>query len=288
MNVPNRRVREPEIEAGDGDEPGAPPPRDLPRASRPPGVASRLLGALRTVAGVALVLGASVAVAWSARRHVMTSPRFAITDVQVLGAEHRPVDAILAESGLLVGTNVFAADLDAARASLLADPWIGEVSLARRLPGTILVQVVERRAAALVAMGDTYLCTADGEPFKRLEPGDPVELPLVTGIHPDSLTTDRDGALRTVRRAVDLAADYERSGLSHRVPLEEVHVEPDGTYTLVVGRGATELVLGAPPFRRKLEQAARVVSELDRRGAKAETIMLDNDARPERVVVRMR
>ena len=71
-------------------------------------------------------------------------------------------------------------------------------------------------------------------------------------------------------------------------PLEEVHVEPDGTFTLVVGRSAVELVLGVPPFRRKLDQAARVVAELDRRGAKADAIMLDNDARPERVVVRMR
>jgi cell division protein FtsQ len=49
-----------------------------------------------------------------------------------------------------------------------------------------------------------------------------------------------------------------------------------------------QLVLGGPPFRRKLEQAARVVAELDKRGSKADAIMLDNDARPERVVVRMR
>jgi cell division protein FtsQ len=49
-----------------------------------------------------------------------------------------------------------------------------------------------------------------------------------------------------------------------------------------------QLVLGAPPFRRKLDQASRVVAELDRRGAKADAIMLDNDSRPERVVVRMR
>ena len=65
---------------------------------------------------------------------------------------------------------------------------------------------------------------------------------------------------------------------------------PDGNggFTLVVGRSATELVLGGPPFRRKLEQAARVVAELEKRGAKADTIMLDNDPRPERVVVRMR
>ena len=49
-----------------------------------------------------------------------------------------------------------------------------------------------------------------------------------------------------------------------------------------------QLVLGGPPFRRKLDQAARVVAELDKRGAKADAIMLDNDTRPERVVVRMR
>jgi len=246
------------------------------------------MAVVRTVLGVTLVAGASVAVAWAARRHIMTSPRFAVTEVQVEGADHRSNETIAAESGIVVGTNVFALDLDGARAGILSDPWVAEVSLARRLPGTILVQVVERKAAAMLAMGDTFLATADGEPFKRLEAGDPVELPLVTGLKTDSFSTDRDGAMRTVRRAIDLAAEYDRGPLARKAPLEEVHVEPDGAFTIVVGRSATELVLGGPPFRRKLEQAARVVAELEKRGAKADTIMLDNDARPERVVVRMR
>jgi cell division protein FtsQ len=282
MNVPNRRVREPRL------DPGAPDdvvPIPAPAPVRPP---SRFVTIVRTVLGIALVAGASVAVAWAARRHIMTSPRFAVTEVQVVGADHRPPEAIAAESGIAVGTNVFALDLDGARASVLADPWIAEVSLARRLPGTILVQVVERKAAALLAMGDTFLATGDGEPFKKLEAGDPVELPLVTGLKSETFSTDRDGSMRTVRRAIDLAAEYERGLLAHKAPLEEVHVEADGAFTLVVGHGATQLVLGGPPFRRKLEQAARVVAELEKRGAKADTIMLDNDARPERVVVRMR
>ena len=139
-----------------------------------------------------------------------------------------------------------------------------------------------------MALGDTFLATPDGEPFKRLEPGDPVDLPLVTGLRPESLSDDREGTMRTIRRAIDLAAEYERGPLAHRAPLEEVHVQADGTFAVVVGRNATELVLGGPPFRRKLDQAARVVAELDKRGAKADAIMLDNDGRPERVVVRMR
>jgi cell division protein FtsQ len=285
MNVPNRRVRE-GLRDSQADRDSAPPIPPPPPAT--PRAQSRFMNAVRTVVGVTLVAGASVAVAWAARRHIITSPRFAVTEVQVMGADHRPPDAIAAESGIAIGTNVFALDLDGARAGILADPWIAEVSLARRLPGTILVQVVERKAAALLAMGDTFLATSDGEPFKKLEASDPVELPLVTGMKTDGFSADRDGAMRTVRRAIDLAAEYDRSALARKAPLEEVHIEPDGAFTVVVGRSATELVLGGPPFRRKLEQAARVVAELEKRGAKADTIMLDNDARPERVVVRMR
>ena len=194
----------------------------------------------------------------------------------------------MSESGIAVGANVFSLDLDAARARLLADPWIADVQLARRLPGTILIRVGERKAAALVAMGDTYLATPEGEPFKRIEIGDPTDLPMVTGLRAESLTDDREGTVRTIRRAIDLAAEYEHGAMAKRAPLEEVHVQSDGTFAVVVGRGAMQLVLGGPPFRRKLDQAARVVGELDRRGAKADAIMLDNDARPERVVVRMR
>jgi cell division protein FtsQ len=265
-------------------------PPDAPRAapSGAPRAVPRVLSTLRTLAGIALVTSASIGVAWVARKHVVTSPRFAVTEVDVVGNERRPAEFLVGESGISVGSNVFATNLDGARARLLADPWIADATLARRLPGTILVQVTERKAVALVALGDTFLATAEGEPFKKLEPGDPVDLPLVTGLRPESLADDRTGAMQTIRRAIDLAAEYDHGALAKRSPLEEVHVEPDGAFTLVVGRSATQLVLGGPPFRRKIDQAARVVAELDRRGAKADAIMLDNDAKPDRVVVRMR
>jgi cell division protein FtsQ len=284
MTPGNRRVRP--SRPPEAVEEGSSPAPAIGDAARPP--ASGFVEGLRTVVGVVLVVGASVGVAWVARRHVLTSPRFAITEVDIVGNDRRPAATIVAESGLAVGTNVFAADLDAARARVLADTWIADATLARRLPGTILVHVTERKPAALVALGETYLATADGEPFKKLEPDDSVDLPLVTGLSPAGVAADREGATRTVRRAIDLAAEFEHGPLAKRAPLQEVHVEPDGSFTLVVGRGAMQLALGRPPFRRKLEQAARVVSELDRRGASADSIMLDNDTRPERVVVRMR
>ena len=273
--------------------PSAPSPEEPSRLARDRvergpkggGVAS----AFRALVGVVLVVGASGAVAWIARRHVLHSARFAVSAIDVGGNAQRSAAAVVAESGLEIGSNVFAVDLNAARARILAaDPWIADATLARRLPSTIGIQVTERRAAALVALGDTYLATPEGEPFKKLEPDDALDLPLVTGIRPQQFTEDREGGLQTVRRAMDLAAEYGRGPLAKRAPLEEIHVEPDGAFSLIVGRSAMQLVLGAPPFRRKLDQATRVVAELDRRGARADAIMLDNDSRPERVVVRMR
>ena len=266
MTPSNRRVRESVPPPPEAPEPAAPPMAVEERRPAP------WLASLRTGAGIALVLASSLGVAWA----------------EVTGNERRPTSDVVAESGLTLGTSVFVTDLDAARAQLLADPWIADVSLARRLPGTIFVHVTERRPAALVALGVLWLATADGEPFKRLEPSDPVDLPLVTGLGPDLLADDREGCMRKVRSAIDLAAEYDHSGIARRLPLEEVHVQADGGFALVVGRGATELVLGAAPFRRKLDQATRVVAELDGRGAKADAIMLDNETRPERVVVRMR
>jgi len=284
MTPANRRVRK-EV-APVAVTPPAPTVRG--EQPSPTGVVSRVLAAMRIAAGVGLVTGASIGVAWAARHHVMHSPRFAITEIDVVGNERRAFGDLVAESGLAVGTNVFAADLDGARVKLASDPWIAEAALARRLPGTILVKVTERKPAALVALDDILLAGEDGEPFKKLEATDPVDLPLVTGLRPERVTADHEGAVRTIRRAVDLAAEYEHGPLSRRMPLEEVHVDPDGAFALVVGKGGLELVLGGPPFRRKIDQAARVVAEIDLRGAKADAIMLDNDARPERVVVRMR
>lgn len=264
--------------------PKPPAPRPAPQS---PGMVKAIAFA-RIVLGVVLVVGLSGAVAYSARKYVRGTPRFAVSEIVVLGNKHRQVDEVVALSGVAKGKNVFSTDLDAARALLLADPWIKEAHLERRLPGTVTIVVEERKPAGIVASGETYLVTAEGEIWKKLEPGDPTDLPIVTGLPVQMLTEDRKGAELVVRRALELGAEYERTSLSKRSPLQEIHVSGNGATSLVVGKSALTLELGEAPFRRKLEQASRVVAELDKRGAKPDAILLDDDARPDRVVVRMR
>ncbi len=290
MNVPNRRVARPKLPADLAREIGLEPEPEEPEISPAPSprAPSRVLGALYTASGVALVLGLSIVAALGARRYVTTTPRFSIQQIDVTGNARRTPDDVASEAGIVKGENVFTLDLDKARSRLLADPWIREATLSRRLPGTVSVQVTERDAAAIIALGDSFLASRDGDVFKRLESGDPTDLPVVTGLTADGIGADREAATKSIRRALDLAAEYERAPMAARAPLEEVHIESGEALTLFVGKNAVALELGAAPFHRKLEEAAKVLAELDKRGAKADAIMLDNEAHPERVVARVR
>lgn len=282
-----RNVRRP------SSSPSVPPPvsGDIVPPRRPSPRTAAAMRVLRAALGVAMVAGIGAGVAWGARQYVRTSPRFAVSEIVTSGAKHRSADDVASLAGIAKGDNVFSIDLESARARLANDPWIERAEITRQLPGTISIRVTEREAAALVATsGDagTYLVTRDGAIIKRLEPGDPLDLHVVTGVELKALVEDREGATRTIRQALDLAQEYDRSSLAKRSPAQEVHVEPNGDLTLVVGKSGVAIRMGTAPYRRKLDQAVRVVAELDRRGAKPETIMLDDEARPDRVVVRMR
>jgi len=267
-------------------EPSIPP---IEPAAAEPAAESRLWRILRAVAGIALVVGLASGVAYGARRYVRSSHRFAVTEIVTAGGKRRSAEEIASIAGVAKGQNVFALDLDRARARLVADPWIESAELTRQLPSTVTIRVVEREAAGLLATSDgTYLVNAEGAVIKRVESSDPVDFHVVTGLTLQTLLDDREGATRSIRHALELASDYERSPLASRAPLQEVHLEPTGDKTLVVGKTGVVLRMGSAPYRRKIEQAVRIVAELDRRGAKPDTIMLDDEARPERVVVRMR
>ncbi|WP_433934732.1 FtsQ-type POTRA domain-containing protein [Sorangium cellulosum] len=256
------------------------------RSARP---LSRHFRALQLLAGAAVVLFASTAVAWGARRYIVSSPRFAVRTVLVDGVQRRTAEQVASSGGIEVGKNIFTLDLELASASIAADPWIEKATVTRTLPSTVHVNVVERDAQALVAIGgDLYLATRDGELFKELAEDDPVDLPVVTGITGEQVARDRAGVVIAVRRLLDVVEDMARAGVARRYPIQELHIERDGSVVVTIGKEGIALHLGQPPYRDKVGQASRVLTELAQRKASASVIFLDNDAHPERVVVRMK
>jgi cell division protein FtsQ len=248
-----------------------------------------LWSALKLGSGLAVVVGASLAVAWSAHHYALTSPRFAVHSLDVVGAKRSTPELLKAQSGINLGDNIFALDTDGAERKLLENPWISEVKMTRRLPSTLRIELSEREAAAVVALAEhLYLVTREGEPFKEVQPGDPYDLPLITGASPENLARDRVREIERVQTGLEVLRQYERVPLSRVYPAQEVHLADAGDVTLTAGKEGVALELGTGPWRKKLLMAEQVVGELRRKGRTPGIVFLDNVAHPERVVVRMR
>lgn len=248
----------------------------------------RLVG--RIALGVAIV-AIGIAGAIYARKYVTQSPRFALKDLKIEGNHHRSREQIVALSGIAIGQNVVDLDLEAARARIEKDPWIERATIVRRLPASVAIDVVERDAAAIVALSSgTWLATSHGELFKRIDAEDPNDLPVITGINEVDAAGDRESTAQIIRRALDLAADAERVGLfGGRV--QELAVDSDGGITAVLSRAAAKsnvrVAFGKSGYRQKVRLGARIEAELSRRSARPTVVFLDDDIHPERIVVRL-
>ena len=255
----------------------------------PSGGFATFVSLLKLLSGVLIVIGASGAVAWGAHRYALTTPRFAVKNVELSGNRRKSDTEIVKLAALKPGTNIFAVDTEKAERTLLEDPWIREVKVTRELPSTLRVELTEREAGAVAAIDDKlYLVTRAGEPFKELAEGDPFDLPVVTGISAENLARDRAREIERIALGLEILRHYERVGMSKIHPPQEVHLMPGGEAVLTVGKSAVTLHLGNGPWRKKLLMGERVVSRLAAKGRVPGIVFLDNRAHPERVVVRMR
>lgn len=217
---------------------------------------------------------------------VTTSPRFAVTDVEIRGAHHLAPDAIRAALPVRAGDNVFAASLDTITRDLLGDPWIASASAHRVLPHTIVVELHERTPVAVVDLDGLYLVEADGHPFKRAElaDGDGAGLPVITGVMRAAYTSDPEGAATTVRGALAALATWQSSAA--RPSIGEIHVDPHGAVTFHTYDHATAIQLGAlePAITARMSTFDIAWAELDpAERLRARAVHLD--ARPDHVTV---
>ncbi|MDP3156309.1 MAG: FtsQ-type POTRA domain-containing protein [Archangium sp.] len=214
-----------------------------------------------------------------------TARQFALADVRVSGQSESTDVELVRLGGVLLGQNLLAMDVRAMERSIATHPWVKSVSVTRRLPSHLTIEVVEHRAIATLTLGDLYLVNEEAEPFKRIKPGDAVDLPLVTGLDRDALTERREGALASLREALTLIDAYAAEPGVESQPLSEVNIHPEGI-TAVTATGQ-EIEFGEGDVLPKLGRLARVRKELHARSMVAEVIRLDNRTRPSWVAVQL-
>lgn len=219
------------------------------------------------------------------RSWALASPRFQLQEANFTGLSRASRAELLRLSGLAAGQNLFAMDVGLLERSMLQHPWVRGVEVTRHFPASVSVQVVEHAPAALVVLGDLYVLDEQGEPFKRVTPGDGLDLPLVTGVERDEYVKDPDGVRERMRGALEVARAYSALKPGRHERLSEVRLE--GPALALVTMAGQEVRLGEGETEAKLSRLSRVRRELSTRGLTAAVIHLDNRARPGWVTVKL-
>jgi cell division protein FtsQ len=163
----------------------------------------------RTV--VAGLVVATLGLAWL----VVHSPLLAVRRVEVTGTPHVPPAEVRRVAGIATGQHLVGLDAGAARARLLALPWVADARVRVDWGGTVRMSVTERRPVAAVAVGPArwMLVDASGRAL-GLQPAVPAGL-MPVRTPPGSA---RPGAAfgPAVREALEVTTAL-RAGLRSRV-----------------------------------------------------------------------
>lgn len=117
------------------------------------------------VTAVLLVGCPAVAGTW-----LLTSPRFAVAEVEVQGARHVPETWVTQRLEPFVGRNLLGLDLAAASRALTKHPWAEGFEVTKQLPDRLVVTVRERRPAArLERSGRSFFADAQGRPIVAVD-----------------------------------------------------------------------------------------------------------------------
>lgn len=171
--------------------------------------------------------------------------RFRIATIEVKGNHFLSEGEVREMLGPALGGNLMTADLDRLRTNLAASPWVGGAVLRRKLPDTLMVDVIERFPIALAEADQLYVMDASGELIDLLGPRTAgFDLPIIRGLAGVSNEIRRDRAHRASVLLEDLA------DLSTEV--SEISVDRSGDLMVVLRGDGSVLKLAEPPYRKRV------------------------------------
>jgi cell division protein FtsQ len=245
---------------------------------------SRWLGLLVFMPVKLLIFGAVGVgvglVAYQVACYLKTSPALAVRTIEVRGVERTRVADLLEASGLKEGVNVFSVDARQAQKRLLNLPWVKKAQVTRIVPDRIVVDVVEHQPVALINLEGLYYVNRSGEVFKRVQPGEREDLPVLTGIARMGFRDQPERARKQIRESLRLLKTLRDLPCIAKRRVAEIHSDELMGPSVVLDPGALTVRLGNQDLLGRLSTLCQLMDTLEKRRLKAHSILLYHSGRP--------
>jgi cell division protein FtsQ len=175
------------------------------------------------------------------------------------GANEADAPALRHLADLRNGTTLWGVDLEAVERGVERHPWVKEARARRDWPDTVVVDVTEHRAVALLHDGGRLFVVSDtGLPFLPAEP-EHLDLPHLVGFAGELGSLHPDLPALSVRHALWLVSELDRRGLVARDHVGEISFSRASGYRLQAG--PAEIAFGLHDLPEQLDRLEQLVSD---------------------------
>ena len=223
-----------------------------------------LKGRLGTVI-TALMTAALCYGGWEGYQWFTHAEMFSVAGVDVKGVRSMSDEDIRDVATMFTGQNVFRVDLGAATRRVMADPWVRDVRIERRLPNRISIFVTERvPKAVLQASNGKYLIDGEGVVMVPLRGGSATAPPLPVIALRDCRAVPREPVITgAVMEALELLDELAARG---GWDLSSVTVKADSAETVTIVYADHEFRIGSGSYNEKLRRMGEIVADMRQRG----------------------
>jgi len=217
---------------------------------------------LRVLRGGVALLGIVLA-GYLASARLADVPGLRVSRVVVRGNERLSTDEVMSLVEGLRGQSVIRADLDEWRSRLLRSPWVAQAAIHRYLPGTIEIQILERRPMGIGRLkGELYLVDEVGTVIDQYGPRyADLDLPIIDGLQPGAAA--RTAGLERERAGLAgrlLQALQRRPELARRI--SQVDVSDSRDAVVILDKDTTLVHLGHEQFVERLQSYIELAPSL--------------------------
>lgn len=241
-----------------------------------------------TISSAAVLAGFSFLLVIS-YHYLLALPYFCLKgpdSIKIEGQSLSSPAAVLKEMHIQPGASLLTVHPLKVEQALLRQPWIEQAELTRIWPDKINLKIREHQPLALVKLTDKlYLMDSKGILFKVMEPRDPHDFPVITGLQVEHFQRVEGIMTPLLAKVFDfIGLLQEKNNYLNLATISEINVDPERGITIYPSDLDLGVSIGFHDHSKKLANLQKVLPHLKQQGNLANIEKIDLNF-PQRVLV---
>jgi cell division protein FtsQ len=213
-------------------------------------------------------------------------PLLNVGEIRILGCLQTKESELLSLAKIDFKDSLMKLNLQDLSRRMTQHPWVEDARVQRDWSRkALIIEIRERTPRAQILFEDFYLVDQHGEVFKKADPAERLDAPVLTGLNHKEVAQKDPQSARLILQALVLLEHLRERRVFNAGKVSEIHLGKQSGLTVFTVEGAIPIRLGTDSFAEKLDRLEKILPDLASKAAGIEYVDLNY---PTKAVVKMK